>query len=243
MGTGADAAKKPIIVLVHKVWQTPRSWEAWMDRFQKAGHDVLAPSWPGVGAEAEEIRVSRSALVGSVRLDAVVDHYERIIRSLETPPILMGHSSGGVIVRLLVERGLGAAGVVIDQAEHSDVPAVPLSGFKPPHGTFGKSFALRKGVPLSEAARMLKEGAFSLVNPKARSKASLRSRGRAPILVIDGTKGHGKSTLAQPGWEEVADFALQWAMENSRDRMTVDQVKAAFAPPVLTESREHQVLM
>ena len=89
---------------------------------------------------------------------------------------------------------------------------------------------------------MLREGAFSLLNPKARSRASFRKGGRVPILVIDNDK-RGQNTLEQIGSEEVADFALRWALENSGDRMTADQVKAAFAPPVLTESREHQVQM
>jgi pimeloyl-ACP methyl ester carboxylesterase len=192
--------------------------------------------------EADEIRVSRSALTG-VRLDAVVDHYERIVRGLETAPILIGHSTGGMIVKLMIDRGLGAAGVVIDQSQKSDVPGVAISNVDASRGAFGKSFALNKGVSLSEAARMLKEGAFALLNPKARSRASFRKAGRAPVLVIDGAKGRGHNTLAQPGWQEIADFALRWALENSSDRMTVDQVKAAFAPPVLTESREHQVQM
>ena len=40
----------------------------------------------------------------------VVDHYDRIIRGLDTPPVIMGHSFGGLITELLLDRGLGAAG-------------------------------------------------------------------------------------------------------------------------------------
>jgi len=240
MSTGADATKKPTIVLIHGQWFTPRTWERWIDRFQKAGHSVLAPAWPGLAGETEEIRVSRSGLMG-IRFDGVVTHFERIIRNLDTPPILMGHSSGALIVKLLIERGLGAAGVLIDQTRDAEASRPLFAGVEASRSGLGKTFAVNKGVSLSEAARMLKEGAFSLLNPKARSRASFRRRGKAAVLVIDGADR--QSTLEQSGWEEVADFALQWAFENSRDRMTADEVKAAFAPPVLTESREHQVQM
>jgi len=240
MSTGADATKKPTIVLIHGQWFTPRTWERWIDRFQKAGHSVLAPAWPGLAGETEEIRVSRSGLMG-IRFDGVVTHFERIIRNLDTPPILMGHSSGALIVKLLIERGLGAAGVLIDQTRDAKASRPLFAGVEASRSGLGKTFAVNKGVSLSEAARMLKEGAFSLLNPKARSRASFRRRGKAAVLVIDGADR--QSTLEQSGWEEVADFALQWALENSRDRMTADEVKAAFAPPVLTESREHQVQM
>ena len=33
-----------------------------------------------------------------------------------------------------------------------------------------------------------------------------------------------------PGWEEVADFAIQWAHNNARDQVTLADVNSAFAP-------------
>ncbi|HEX9608390.1 MAG TPA: alpha/beta hydrolase, partial [Gemmatimonadaceae bacterium] len=48
MGDNGRAANKPTIVLIHGLWLTPRSWEGWIDRYRKAGYNVLAPSWPGL---------------------------------------------------------------------------------------------------------------------------------------------------------------------------------------------------
>jgi len=39
-----------------------------------------------------------------------------LIRALPAPPVLIGHSFGGLFVQLLLDRGLGAAGVAIDPA-------------------------------------------------------------------------------------------------------------------------------
>ncbi|HMH85174.1 MAG TPA: hypothetical protein VK529_04450, partial [Gemmatimonadaceae bacterium] len=35
-------------------------------------------------------------------------------------------------------------------------------------------------------------------------------------------------TVGQTGWEEVADFALQWANQHAIDQVTYDDVKSAF---------------
>jgi hypothetical protein len=37
-------------------------------------------------------------------------------------------------------------------------------------------------------------------------------------------------TVGQAGWEEVADFALQWASQYAIDQVTYDDVKSAFPP-------------
>jgi hypothetical protein len=38
---------------------------------------------------------------------AIVEHYERIIGELDRPPIIMGHSAGGLITQILLDRGCG----------------------------------------------------------------------------------------------------------------------------------------
>lgn len=43
----------------------------------------------------------------------IVDHYDHLIRGLEQPPIIIGHSFGGLVTQILLDRGLGAAGVAI----------------------------------------------------------------------------------------------------------------------------------
>ncbi len=126
MSTNGRGSNKPTIVLIHGLWLTPRSWEGWIDRYQKAGYNVLAPSWPGLEGEVEAIRRDPSPLK-RLKLKTVVDHYERIIRKLDAPPIIMGHSFGGLITQMLIDRGLGAAGILIDSAQTAGVAVLPFS--------------------------------------------------------------------------------------------------------------------
>src|SRR3712207_6039579 len=98
------------IVLIHGLWMTPRSWEHWIERYESRGHTVLAPSWPGMEAEVEALNEDPGG-IGDLHIAEIVDHYEKIIRALDAPPIIIGHSFGGLFTQLLVDRGLGAAGV------------------------------------------------------------------------------------------------------------------------------------
>ena len=298
MSTSAQSVK-PTIVLIHGLWLTPKSWEGWIRKFEQAGYKVLAPAWPGMDGDVETIRKNPAALRG-MRLMTVVDHYDRIVRGLDAPPILMGHSFGGLIVQLLVDRGLGAAGVVIDSAQSAGVPVLPLSTVRATLSILGNPFTFNKAVSLTPSqfnyaftneldaaeskkvydrlavpgpARILWDGAFSLLNPKASSKVNYRNGKRAPLLFIAGGKDHlvppainkanvrkysrssaltayrefpGRThnTVSQAGWEQVADFALSWSLENSHYQLTDDDVKAAFAPPpISSESGEHEMRM
>src|SRR5689334_19263293 len=105
---------------------TPRSWEHWIERYTAAGYRVIAPAWPGLEGEVEAMRADPTPLT---RLDVttIVDHYDRIIRDLDRPPMIIGHSFGGAFTQVLLDRGLGAAGVVLSSAAVRGVRRLPLS--------------------------------------------------------------------------------------------------------------------
>ena len=63
-------------------------------------------------------------------MPAVIDHLSEVIGGLDQPPILMGHSAGGVFTQLMLDRGYGAVGVAINSAPTEGVPVVPLSQIK-----------------------------------------------------------------------------------------------------------------
>jgi pimeloyl-ACP methyl ester carboxylesterase len=286
MSSNGRSGTKPTIMLIHGLWLTPRSWEGWVDRFQKAGYNVLAPSWPGLEGEVEAIRKDPSPLKG-LKLKTVVDHYDRIIRKLDSQPILMGHSFGGLIVQLLIDRGLGAAGILVDSAQTAAVPVLPLSTIRAGFPILGNPFSYKRATSLSPsqfnyaftneldaveskkvydryqipaANSILWDAAFALLNPNASSKVNYKKSDRAPLLFIAGSNDHivppvinkanmrkyvknstavtdyrefpnrTHHTVGQKGWEEIADFALQWATENARGLVSLADVKAAFVP-------------
>src|SRR5438132_14102028 len=96
-------ASAPPIVLVHGLWLTPRSWEGWKARFESRGHEVLAPAWPRMQGDVEDIRRDPSPLIG-LGVGEISDHYGGIVRAMPSAPIIIGHSFGGVVTEVLLDR-------------------------------------------------------------------------------------------------------------------------------------------
>ena len=105
---------------------TPRSWEHWIKHYENKGYRVLAPAYPGFEVEVEALNEDPSP-IAAVTISGVVEHYEGIIGELDKPPIIMGHSMGGLIVQILLDHGYGAVGVAIDTAPPEGVLRTPLA--------------------------------------------------------------------------------------------------------------------
>jgi pimeloyl-ACP methyl ester carboxylesterase len=114
------------IVLIHGLWMTPSSLDLFKEFFEHRGYHVIAPAWPRLDDEVDVIRKNPSALAGLGVLE-IADHYDAIIRPMEQRPILVGHSLGGLIVQMLLDRGLGSAGVAIDATTPKGVFDLPYS--------------------------------------------------------------------------------------------------------------------
>jgi pimeloyl-ACP methyl ester carboxylesterase len=258
------------IVLVHGLWMTPLSWEHWIARYTARGHRVLAPAWPGLDVDIDQLRADPSAIEG-LGIEEIVDHYDEIVRALDEPPIIIGHSFGGAFTQILLDRGLGSAGVGIDAAAVKGITKLPFaqlrSGFpvlKNPannhravaltpddfHYAFGNTLSEEESLRVYERyavpgpGRVLFQGAFANFNPHAPTRVNFRNDDRAPLLLIAGGADHtvpavvdrstadhyrdsaaiteykefpGRShfTIGEQGWEEVADYALDWAVEHA----------------------------
>src|SRR5207247_5724126 len=109
----------------------------------------LVPAWPGLDAEPEQLRRDPSPLRG-LGITDVVNHYDRIIRGLDRPPIIIGHSFGGLYTQLLMDRGLGAAGVALSMAAPKGVLKLPLSTLRAAWPALGNPANLKKETPLTQ---------------------------------------------------------------------------------------------
>jgi pimeloyl-ACP methyl ester carboxylesterase len=201
-------------VLIHGMWMTPLSWEHWAERYRAQGHEVIAPAWPGVSDDPPELRRDPSPLHG-LSITKVVDHYEQIIRGLEASPIIVGHSFGGLFAQLLLDRGLGSAGVALDTAAPKGVLTLPLSTLRAGLPALKNPFGKDHDVPLTHeqfhwcftntlgeeaskavydryyvpgSARPFFQAAFANFNPRAVTKVDYGNAARPPLLLVTGTE-------------------------------------------------------
>jgi pimeloyl-ACP methyl ester carboxylesterase len=118
--------------------------------FGQAGYEPLMPEWPGVPDTVEEAR-SDPGPAAKKGIDDVVEHYAQIIAKLDTRPVVVGHSFGGLIVQRLLGQDLAAAAVAIDPA--------PAKGviFLPPSALRVASIALRHPKNRNEAVSLTAE--------------------------------------------------------------------------------------
>jgi pimeloyl-ACP methyl ester carboxylesterase len=136
------------IVLVHGFWVTPRSWEHWITHYEAKGFRVLAPGYPGFEVEVESLNADPEPIV-KLTVPAIIDHLESVIRDLETPPIIMGHSAGGAFTQVLLDHGFGAAAVAMNSAPTEGVRVTPISQVKSTFPVLKSPANRHKAVPLS----------------------------------------------------------------------------------------------
>ena len=254
------------IVLIHGFWVTPRSWEDWKARYESKGYRVLTPAYPGFEAEVEALNADPTP-IENLKVDEIVERLESILGELDSPPIIMGHSAGGVFTQLLLDRGYGAAGVAINSAPTEGVKVIPLSQIKSTfpvlrnpanrHKAVGFTFeqwqyAFTNTFPEDEARRLYERyhipasgnvfwgSVLANVHPgKDATYVNYKNHERAPLLFISGDEDHlmppsvqrsnakhyKSATITEvkeypgphllpsaPGWEQVADDALEWAV-------------------------------
>jgi pimeloyl-ACP methyl ester carboxylesterase len=206
----------PPIVLIHGLWMTPLSWEHWVARCEAAGHRVLAPAWPGMDRDVDALRRD-PAPFARLGVTEIADHYDAIIRDLDVPPIVIGHSFGGLVTQILLGRGLGRAGVAIDPAPAKGIQRLPLSTLRVAAPVLRDSRNRRRAVMLtpkqfhyaftntlsradSDAVyeryavpgpgRPLFQGATANFTPHAATRVDVRNDTRAPLLLVAGGRDH-----------------------------------------------------
>lgn len=117
------------IVLIHGAWMTPASWDNFRKPLEAAGYTVHTPGWPLLdnGRSAAQLRADPPKGLGSLTAGAIADHVARFIDTLPEQPMIIGHSMGGLVTQLLLDRGYGVAGVALDPGPIAGVIPDPLS--------------------------------------------------------------------------------------------------------------------
>jgi non-heme chloroperoxidase len=206
---------KRTIVFIHGLWIHASAWQSWMDFFKIHGYDSLNPGWPGDSATVAECRANSQAIANR-GVSEVADSYIKIINSLTEPPIIIGHSFGGLLTQIILGRGNAAAGIAIDPAPIKGVWQLPFSALKASFPVLGNPFNLKKAVSLSfdqfkygfanavpeEEARELYERwtipaparplfqAATATFAGSETKADTENDTRGPLLITGGEKDH-----------------------------------------------------
>lgn len=257
------------IVFIHGNFVTRHCWDAWVTRYEKLGYTCIPIAYPGrEGSPASLRKNPDSALMASLTLARVVEHHVTAIRALNEKPIVIGHSFGGLLTQLMVQRDLPAAAVAIDSVPpqgvltlkwsfyRSTFPALnPFLPASNPYMMSFKHFQYAFANELSLAEQRIAYEKDMVPESRRLSRGGLTSaarvdfkRRRSPLLLIAGEKDRimpaalnrtnfrryrkspsltefkefpGRShysIIAGKGWEEVADYALDWAMRAASSR-------------------------
>jgi pimeloyl-ACP methyl ester carboxylesterase len=119
------------IVFVHGNFVTRHCWDLWVARFRAQGHTCVAVAYPGRDRPVADLRQNPAPpALGALTIEQVVDHHARAIRALGEKPIVIGHSFGGLLTQLLVQRDLAAAAVAIDSVPPQGVLALRWSFYR-----------------------------------------------------------------------------------------------------------------
>jgi pimeloyl-ACP methyl ester carboxylesterase len=140
--------KPKTIVFIHGLWMHASSWQQWMDFFNTQGYKTINPGWPGDSLTVADCRVN-SQSIANRGVEEIVESYAKIIRTLPEPPIVIGHSFGGLIAQILLSRGLASACIAIDPAPMKGVWQLPFSAIKASFPVIGNPFNMSKAKSLT----------------------------------------------------------------------------------------------
>jgi alpha-beta hydrolase superfamily lysophospholipase len=228
------------VVFIHGLWLHATSWNPWIDHFRAAGYAPLAPGWPHEPETVELARENAQA-VADIGIDDATGHFASIIDGLERPPVIIGHSFGGLITEKLLGQGIGLAGVAIDPAQIKGVLPLPLAQLRAGLPALGNPANLHRAVSLNEKefrfgfgntltdeesadlyrrwtipspARPLFQAAAANFVLHSQAKVDTGREDRGPLLLISGTADH-----------TVPDVVTRSTFKQYRDSAAVTELK------------------
>ena len=223
------AINSKTVVFITGAFVTHNGWNPWKTYFESQGYTTHNPSWPHKEGSPQDLRnlhPEKNTKLATLTLAELIDHYAAFIKTLPEKPILVGHSLGGLITQVLINRGMGAAGILIH-------PFPPLgiipyefsflrSGWKAlgiftsTKKTYMMSFkdwqyAFVNGMPLSEQQKAYEENTIPESKTVARGALTPAAKvdfkkSHAPLLFITGSTDHIlPATLSHRNFKKYSD--------------------------------------
>ncbi|UYQ95026.1 alpha/beta hydrolase [Chitinophaga horti] len=199
------------ILFVTGCFVSHHCWDNWAAFFESSGYKTVLPAWPNKEGEPASLRNSMPAhSIAGLRMTQVVEHYAAIARQLPEKPIIIGHSFGGLMTQILINKGLGAAGIAIHSVPPQGVLPIEFSFLKSTFGALGLftplnnaylmsrstwKYAFTNGMPpevqqstydaltIPESKRLARDGLTSAAHVDFKKP-------HAPLLIQAGSKDH-----------------------------------------------------
>jgi pimeloyl-ACP methyl ester carboxylesterase len=228
------------VVFIHGLWLHASSWKPWQELFRDAGYDPIAPGWPHEPDTVAEARAHPES-VANIGINDAVGHYADIIDGIGTPPVIVGHSFGGLIAEKLLGQGLAATAVAIDPAQIKGVLPLPLAQLRAGLPALGNPANLHKAVSLTKKqfrfgfgnalteqesdelfekwtipspARPLFQAAAANFVMHSQAKVNTENQTRGPLLLVSGTEDH-----------TVPDVVTRSTLKQYRDSAAVTELR------------------
>lgn len=156
-GKRGDPAASPLL-FVHGAWHGAWCWEEFfLDHFAGLGYECVALSLRGHGGSPGVEKMNRYRIA-----DYVAD-VASVAESLDTPPVVVGHSMGGLVTQHYLAQHPARAGVLL--------------GSVPPFGVWRVVLKLLRQHPLRFLAVNLRLNLQLLVNSPAKARELFYSAG------------------------------------------------------------------
>lgn len=112
------------VVMIHGMWGGPWCWSNFRSRLEASGFRCITPTLPFHDMDP---RGAPDPRLGRMSLLDYADSLARQIRALDEPPVVMGHSMGGLLAQILGSRGLAKALVLLAPAAPAGILALAPS--------------------------------------------------------------------------------------------------------------------
>ena len=204
------------VVFIHGLWISHTAWQPWIEHFATQGHHAIAPAWPGEFPTVAQTRQNPSDQAG-FGIDDLTAHFAKVLGQFDTPPVVIGHSFGGLIAQKLLGQNKAVAAIAIDPAPIKGVKPLPVAQLRSAFPILGNPLNRSRAKGLTESqwrygfgnaltqeesdqlweqwsipspGKPLFEAAVANFSGKSPAKVDTANRTRGPLLITGGTADH-----------------------------------------------------
>jgi pimeloyl-ACP methyl ester carboxylesterase len=164
-----SSAKPDPILFIHGMWHGAWCWEEhFLPYFAENGYVCRALDLRGHGSSEGRDRLRWTSIAD------YVDDVVRVVREMGAPPIVVGHSMGGMVVQKYLEENSAPAGILLAPAPPRGVLLTALRILRRRPRAFGKCNLTLSMYPIVETPELAREAFFSPDVPEERLKGYAR---------------------------------------------------------------------